>query len=91
MNRIASTIIDQIGERTLIASKAHSVITGENNVTVRIGDNGRHYVTVTLDSDDTYTVGQFDLTKLNKITNKSAVSGIYAGQLAEQFTLAATK
>lgn len=82
---VAQTIAEQIGNRAFVMMGAKNILGGDDHLQFKIGQNGKGvtHVTVTLASDDTYTV---KFTRVGrapsyKITDLAEVSGVYVDSL----------
>jgi len=83
---IPQTILAQLGgNRFAVMTGARDFVGGENSLSFRIGRNAKAvaFVTITLGSDDLYTVEFLGRT----YAIKASADGVYADQLAAIFTL----
>lgn len=77
MSNVANTIAEQIGNRAFVMMGAKNLLGSESHLQFKIGTNCKKvtHVTVTLTSDDLYTVRFDRVTKIGFNAKTGAVTG----------------
>lgn len=77
MSSVANVIAEQIGNQAFVMMGAKNLLGGENHLQFKIGTNAKKvtHVTVTLTSDDLYTVRFDKVTKIGFNAKTGAMKG----------------